>query len=327
MTKQFYRDVIKKYRRSLTSAQRKSFYRQKPPRQKYPHKYERSLEKSISSILQGYIKKVYPFIEKRIPRMQSDSLVLDSFESEFHFFMNGMEEEIRLSIVEGGLHFNMVAVMTKISTFMLTFAEEEVSAYFKKLSGKAFYGSTEWWGDLEAEWISAGEQYLAKSLYQYTDTIRNYVFQAIKDDIGFEAILKKIKQIDASLTEKRANFIARDLTGKLNGNLEKNLQTSIGITGYMWQTMADERVRGKPDGKYPGAIPSHWEIDSLVCRWNDPSVISRDHGKTWIPKTPTMPTMHPGYDWQCRCMGAPFAIDLIRTIDSEIERENYGKAV
>ena len=106
----------------------------------------------------------------------------------------------------------------------------------------------------------------------------------------------------------RAKLIARDQTKKLNSNLNQARQQSVGITLYIWKTVRDERVVGRPGGLYPQgnkAHGNHYVMEGLYCRWDDSTVYSEDRGETWKKRQAEMPQTHPGQDIQCRCHAAP----------------------
>lgn len=100
------------------------------------------------------------------------------------------------------------------------------------------------------------------------------IAKALSDEFGF--------------SRKRAAFIARDQAATFNGELNRIRQTAAGITEYEWSTSKDERVRGNPDGKYPGSKPSHWHREGKRFRWDKPP----EGG-------------HPGIPINCRCVGRP----------------------
>jgi uncharacterized protein with gpF-like domain len=131
----------------------------------------------------------------------------------------------------------------------------------------------------------------------------------------------RLREIGISFTDKQAAFLARDLTGKFNGMIAREIQTTIGLNYYYWQSAADERVRGRPGGRYPNALPSHWDIDGKVCNWLDVTKVSYDFGRTWEIRTARMPYSHPGGDWQCRCNAIPFDLDILLQIDKELASE------
>ncbi len=90
-------------------------------------------------------------------------------------------------------------------------------------------------------------------------------------------VLAKEIQARGSVSESRAELIARDQTLKLNGQINQTRQENAGVTQYTWSTSHDERVR-----------ESHRELDGETFLWSNPP----EPG-------------HPGQDFQCRCIALP----------------------
>ena len=107
------------------------------------------------------------------------------------------------------------------------------------------------------------------------------------------------------VSKNKAKLLARDQVSKLNAQLTKERQTRLGVQMYRWRNVQDTRVRGNPNGKYPNAIPTHWRMENVLCRWDDKTVYSRDGGKTWRPRPAWMPQAHPGEEINCRCWADP----------------------
>lgn len=85
-----------------------------------------------------------------------------------------------------------------------------------------------------------------------------------------------------TMSKKRARFIARDQIGKLNSNLTRFRQTSLGIDSYRWRTMLDPKVRD-----------AHRVREGKLFRWDKPP----EGGA-------------PGEDYNCRCYAEPVLDDL-----------------
>jgi SPP1 gp7 family putative phage head morphogenesis protein len=85
-----------------------------------------------------------------------------------------------------------------------------------------------------------------------------------------------------SISESRAELIARDQTLKLNGAVTQIRQEGSGIESYTWSTSLDERVRD-----------THVELEGQVFAWSTPP-----------------PVGHPGQDFQCRCLAIPVIPEL-----------------
>lgn len=122
---------------------------------------------------------------------------------------------------------------------------------------------------------------------------------------------QQIKE-EFKVSDGRAKVLARDQTSKMNTSISAIRQVNLGIDCYVWKTVEDERVVGKPGGVYPKGTKlhkNHYIMQGLLCKWADPNVYSDDKGATWKPRTAQMPHNHPGEDIMCRCRPAPF-IDI-----------------
>jgi SPP1 gp7 family putative phage head morphogenesis protein len=95
------------------------------------------------------------------------------------------------------------------------------------------------------------------------------------------------------VAESRANLIARDQVGKLFGQLNEKRQTELGVTGYVWRTVHDNRVR-----------ELHEDRDGQHFDWNDPPEETPDDG-------------HPGTPIQCRCYAEPDLTEIFGEALSE----------
>jgi SPP1 gp7 family putative phage head morphogenesis protein len=89
----------------------------------------------------------------------------------------------------------------------------------------------------------------------------------------------------AEVSEANAARIARDQVGKLVGQLNAVRQQQLGITGFTWRTVHDQRVREE-----------HAELDGKKFEWDDPP----DEGL-------------PGEPINCRCWAEPNFEGLLET--------------
>lgn len=103
------------------------------------------------------------------------------------------------------------------------------------------------------------------------------------------------------VSRSRAALIARDQTLKANADLTQLRQQRVGVTDYIWTTVKDERVRGRPGGKWAGSQSNHWDLDGTRQTWLSPPVTNPVTGER----------NHPGRDYQCRCIAFPVVDDLL----------------
>ncbi|MCK9005506.1 phage minor head protein [Haemophilus influenzae] len=126
--------------------------------------------------------------------------------------------------------------------------------------------------------LTAGNIQLIKSIRsQYLDKVQNAVMQAMVRGSLNKDLAAQIKDLGKT-TEKRAMFIARDQSSKLNAALTQARHEEVGIKKYMWSTSLDERVRD-----------SHADKEGQIFEYANPPA----------------DTGHPGHDFNCRCVQIP----------------------
>lgn len=113
------------------------------------------------------------------------------------------------------------------------------------------------------------------------------------------SLSKEINDINKKYTKSKANFIARNETGNLNGSIQHSQIEGAGFEMYTWMCMPDGVTRD-----------SHKALNGMVCRWDKPDLYSDDGGKTWQKRTGSMFIGEPGQDFNCRCTAVPFDPEL-----------------
>ena len=199
---------------------------------------------------------------------------------------------------------------------------KEWSKHTTRVLGLSFKNSAgDWWPDLRDRWADRNYDLIKNLARDYIGRINDHVERAVTNGWSYKDLASDIASMGEGMTGGRARLIARDQVGKLNGQLTQAQQTEVGIDVYEWDTAGDERVRGRPGGKYPDASPSHWALQGMLCKWSDSSVYSDDGGKTWKPRTDDMPDGTPGSDISCRCTAIPSFIGILKSVDGEIDGE------
>lgn len=122
----------------------------------------------------------------------------------------------------------------------------------------------------------------------FFDEIEKMVTDRIATGERWEGLTDDLRE-RYNVSESRAKLIARDQSTKFYGNLNKTRQEELGIGGYHWRTMRDNRVRDE-----------HEALQGKRFEWDKPP-----------------PEGFPGHPIQCRCYADP---DLQPLID-EARRE------
>lgn len=147
---------------------------------------------------------------------------------------------------------------------------------------------------------SANVQLIKSIRSQYLDKVQNAVTQALVSGSLNKDLTAQIKSIGQT-TEKRAAFIARDQSSKLNAALTQARHEDLGVKKYMWSTAGDERVRD-----------SHAEKDGQIFEYANPPA----------------DTGHPGHDVNCRCVQiAVFDETQEKQINEQLEQQDISKAI
>lgn len=117
---------------------------------------------------------------------------------------------------------------------------------------------------------------------RYFSRIERDVIKALQEGTNVRTLAKQL-DADYGSAETDTMRIARDQIGKLNAQMNEENQKQLGITGYIWRTAQDNRVRDE-----------HAELEGNHYEWDDPP----DAGTDGEPA-------HPGEAIQCRCYAEP----------------------
>jgi SPP1 gp7 family putative phage head morphogenesis protein len=118
--------------------------------------------------------------------------------------------------------------------------------------------------------------------------VRDLVRDVTRTGARVESVTRRIaERYDVSAA--RANLIARDQVLKANADLTRARAQEAGIERYRWSTSKDERVRGKPGGRWPKGL--HHSLDGKIFAWTDPPIANLNGERS-----------HPGRDFGCRCV-------------------------
>lgn len=115
----------------------------------------------------------------------------------------------------------------------------------------------------------------------YAASVKEVFEDPSNDGLAVDVLKGKLLE-RGSVSESRAELIARDQTLKMNGEITKTRQENAGIDSYVWTTASDERVRDE-----------HAALDGETFSWSSPPSVG-----------------HPGADYQCRCVAIPVIPDL-----------------
>jgi SPP1 gp7 family putative phage head morphogenesis protein len=138
--------------------------------------------------------------------------------------------------------------------------------------------------------------------------VQGLVVQGLTNGVPAARLAEQIRA-RMDISAQRAELIAIDQIGKLDGKLTEQRHRDLGVTHFFWHTSEDERVRGNPAGLYPKALPSHWDRNGKRYAYDD--LPRGRNGEREVPGTP----------YRCRCWQEP---DLSTIAGASAESSQLG---
>ena len=177
------------------------------------------------------------------------------------------------------------------------FNARQLNNQLRSVFGLDVVGNEAWLGSVLTEFVGENVALIKSIPSAFFNEIEKNVAAKLANGERYEELSQEI-QDRFEVAASRANLIARDQIGKLNGDLNQVRQRDLGLTKYVWRTMNDERVR---DGGPKGTGANHAEREGEVFEWSDP------------PGDPSDPADfgHPGEGIQCRCYAEAYLDDLL----------------
>jgi len=317
-TQAYFKELIKNKRQSMSPAARE---RNKSLRVSstwlYPWKVEKSYSAYIKGIMAQFSAIALPAIRENLNRWLDEMdifdateglYVKDEYDDEFNELLDDLrdlqnetfvedEDEVKAEIFGHGAEVNAInrAQWSKITTLAIGTAFDVDSGWVQ--------GTLKSWTDLNFT--------LVKSLSdEYIKKVNTIVAEGVQQGARYTDIMGDLRKMDKNMTKARAELIARDQVGKLNGSLTEGRMVDAGVGGYIWLTALDERVRS-----------THRQMSGSTNKWDDRSVY-KPRGANKFKKRPSaMSGAIPGSKIQCRCTALPAFDDIVADVDELIAQE------
>ena len=113
------------------------------------------------------------------------------------------------------------------------------------------------------------------------DNMEKSVLRSVTAGSDFNGVIKEVES-EGKKGRAYAEFVARDQIGKAYGDINEERQGQAGFEEYEW-VATDEPGRTRD---------SHWALNGTIQRWDKPPLVD---GRN----------LHPGEDYQCRCVAVP----------------------
>lgn len=281
-------------------------------RRAYPY----GVEAKYYRQLKGYFKPLIDYVNKYI-------------DENINALLRGDSSNVRLDTIPGNSFDDMMENIDEwLSIYMPDFSDDTqnnlIMTGLNKTADEAFNFvnndyqnvidkgvhinapiTSQWWDKMKNSWAEDNYTLITSNAKNYVSKINSLTEQAIVNGYSHAKLKDEIKKATKGLSDKHCKLLARDQMGKLNGQITEAQMQEIGLDLYVWSTSLDDRVRD-----------SHAVMEGLLCRWDDASVCSYDNGKTWVSRPSGAVELHPGQDFQCRCVGLTYYPELISNMQN-----------
>lgn len=260
----------------------------KTPKSRYPINLERSYSKALVKLVNELSDVVFYEYDANISRIikeRTDGLYNDSAANAIKSVLD------RIKGLSLGLFNNKATknVARKHVNAVNTTSKAQTHKQMR-LAGITPFENEPWLQEYVHAKVNENVSYIKSISSAYTDKVEQIVMRGVTSGKSTKEIRDELlKETDA--TRNRAEFIARDQTGTIMGQITAKRHKSAGIPGFMWSDSGDNNVR-----------PSHVERNGKYYSYDDPDAPI------------------PGEEYGCRCVAIP-EFDESKFNNSEQETE------
>lgn len=191
-------------------------------------------------------------------------------------------EQVRIIFQRRYSDQEAAALAAKYASRARSWSQEQIQAQFRRVLGVDAFGANPVLEDLLKVMTKENVSLITSIPEQYFSDIEKIAYDAVRTGAATQDLADQI-QARYGVTANRAQFIAIDQANKMAGAFTEITQRSLGVTGYIWRTTGDARVRD-----------THADLEGTHQSWDDPPVVSPDGRRG-----------HPGFDYRCRCQAEP----------------------
>lgn len=253
----------------------------KPRKWLRPRATEREYEKMLDSVAVmvalAVSKHVLPLLGEPLTLHRQDAIE-DIPES------TGWFETLRQGFLRAAAEIRLEHILTRVRRFadeVSGFNKRQFHAVVRSAYGVDIFKSEPWLADVLKQWESENIKLIRSIPQQALERMHGKIVNAVRSGKLVRDIRDEIRA-EYGVTKNRADLIANDQIGKLNGQLTQERQKGIGVKSYKWRGALDERERD-----------AHVEREGKSFSWDKPP----EDG-------------HPGEPIRCRCSAEPELPDL-----------------
>ena len=257
--------------------------RNRRPRRVRPARFPRGIERQFVAANRDLVRAQFELVAQlllprlgelsRLAGVRQDEWRLD--QSPWRFLLREILKDVRQRFEAA---FGSAAETAEdAAREMSLFSRKEVGRQLRQVVGIDIFAESPELVDLLEQFVEENVARIRTTSAANFETIENIVSRGFRSGQRAGTVGDAITQA-LGVSESRAAFWARDQIGSLNGQLTRARQTAIGVDEYIWRTSRDERVR-----------ETHRRLEGTKHSWDDPPTVGQRQ-------------VHPGEDYNCRCL-------------------------
>lgn len=187
----------------------------------------------------------------------------------------GWFEVLRQSFLAAAARVRQTSIGARVAEFAAAvnrFNSNQFHAVIRSAYGVDVFKAEPWLVDVLKNWESQNISLIRSIPAESLSRLHGKIVQAVRTGQTVRD-LRKIIQDEYGISKRRADLIANDQIGKLNGQLTQERQVGIGVKKYRWRGVLDNRERDE-----------HVAREGLEFSWDKPPSDG-----------------HPGEPIRCRC--------------------------
>lgn len=247
--------------------------------------FPRNLESLYSRLLQAVIKnfqdQVTQLVIPQLSQLHQQQQALIPDDKSLHVdapadTMASLFNTISLSSAAFLDKANIPGKMANFANVLSGFNSNQFHRMMKSIIGVDIFIPEPWLRDSITNFIHQNIALIKSLQTQSLSDLQGIVMRGFQQGTRPTDISAQLQK-RYGVQKRRANLIARDQVGKLNGQLTQLRQKSAGVESYIWRTSLDERVR-----------PEHRDREGQEFKWSEPPSDG-----------------NPGEPINCRCSSEP----------------------
>lgn len=157
----------------------------------------------------------------------------------------GWFETLRLGFLAAAARVRQTPIAQRVAEFgaaVSRFNSNQFHAVIRSAYGVDIFKAEPWLVDVLKNWESQNISLIKSIPSESLSRLHGKIVQAVRSGQTVRD-LRKIIQSEYGIATRRAELIARDQIGKLNGQLTEERQKGIGVKKYRWRGVLDNRER------------------------------------------------------------------------------------